>query len=250
MSTLISALPVRVTDRLRSFVLFLVFFRYKINPDDRYDGVGVGRATWHTALLVACLTLLHGLAVIIITGILSTVAKEHLAVWANALGVMAASLATVQYIPQIYTTYMLKQVGSLSIPMMCIQTPGGFLFAGSLFARLGWDGWSSWGIFVLTASMQGILLCLGIYYEYQTYKEQLAVRTPSPLLGRSESLSHLNSDHSDDEAHDFDSSESDSDPATPELRNPVGARRASINTALLPPPAIGDHRIDYGTHRA
>ena len=91
-----------------------------------------------------------------------------------ARGIMAAALAAVQYLPQIWTTYHLKHVGSLSIPMMCIQTPGGFVFAGSLFARLGWGGWSSWGIFVLTAIMQGILLTLGIYYEIQNREAERA----------------------------------------------------------------------------
>lgn len=125
---------------------------------------------WQTALLVASLTLLHGLGVIVVTGILGTVAPDKLSVWANVLGVMAALLAAVQYLPQIWTTYHLKHVGSLSIPMMCIQTPGGFVFAGSLFARLGWAGWSSWGIFVLTATMQGILLYMAIHYEIAARK--------------------------------------------------------------------------------
>ncbi|KAH6634853.1 hypothetical protein B0J18DRAFT_32427 [Chaetomium sp. MPI-SDFR-AT-0129] len=158
------------------FVLFLVFFRYGSNNDDDdhadaddEQDTGVERPRWQTALVIASLTLLHGLAVIVITGILSTLAKEHLPTWANTLGVMAAILAAVQYIPQIWTTYNLKHVGSLSIPMMCIQTPGGFVFAASLFARLGWAGWSSWGIFVLTATMQGVLLSMAIYYEVQAH---------------------------------------------------------------------------------
>lgn len=78
---------------------------------------------------------------------------------------MGAILAAIQYLPQIWTTYRLKHVGSLSIPMMCIQTPGGLLFAGSLFARLGWAGWSTWTIYLLTAGMQGTLLFMGISFE-------------------------------------------------------------------------------------
>ena len=132
---------------------------------------------------MASLTLLHGLAVIVISGVLSAVAKDKLGTWANILGVMAAVLAGVQYFPQIWTTYHLKHVGSLSIPMMCMQTPGGFVFAASLFARLGWAGWSSWGIFVLTASMQGILLYLAIYYEIQAHKAAEMPKSPSPILG-------------------------------------------------------------------
>lgn len=79
---------------------------------------------------------------------------------------MAAILASVQYFPQIYTTFRLKAVASLSIPMMCIQTPGGYVWAASLAARLGREGWSTWGIFVITATLQGVMLVLAIYYEY------------------------------------------------------------------------------------
>lgn len=49
--------------------------------------------------------------------------------------------------------------------MMCIQTPGGFLFAASLYARLGPKGWSTWAIYLLTALMQGCVLVLAVYYE-------------------------------------------------------------------------------------
>ena len=157
---------------------------------------------------MASLTLFHGLAVIVVTGVLSTTAKEHLPTWANVLGVMAALLAAVQYIPQIWTTYHLKHVGSLSIPMMCIQTPGGFVFAASLFARLGWAGWSSWGIFVLTATMQGALLSLAIHYEIQAKANGTdAPKSPPPLLGRS----HLPGNGFDDEVHANGSSNGRSD---------------------------------------
>lgn len=50
--------------------------------------------------------------------------------------------------------------------MMCMQTPGGFIWAASLAARLGPEGWSTWGLFTLTASMQGIVLAMAVYYEY------------------------------------------------------------------------------------
>jgi hypothetical protein len=54
---------------------------------------------------------------------------------------------------------------ALSIPMMCIQTPGSFVFAASLAARLGAEGWSSWGMFVVTGCLQGCLLGMGISFE-------------------------------------------------------------------------------------
>ncbi|KAL1845408.1 hypothetical protein VTK73DRAFT_585 [Phialemonium thermophilum] len=164
------------------FVLFLVFFRYDTSnvPEEELGG---DPPRWQTALLVASLALLYGLVVVVVTAVLSTVAPNRLTLWANLLGLMAAALAAVQYVPQIWTTYHLKHVGSLSIPMMCIQTPGGFLFAGSLFARLGWGGWSSWGIFLLTATMQGVLLCMAVYYELRSHRQREEVPKSTARTG-------------------------------------------------------------------
>lgn len=49
---------------------------------------------------------------------------------------------------------------------MCIQTPGSLVWAGSLAARLGREGWSTWGVYVVTACLQGTLLIMAVYFEY------------------------------------------------------------------------------------
>lgn len=90
---------------------------------------------------------------------------QHLIKWAEILGVMATVFGAIQYLPQIWTTYCERDVGSLSIPMMLIQTPGSFLFATSLAMRLGIKGWSSWGLFLVTGTLQGGLLTMGIIFE-------------------------------------------------------------------------------------
>jgi hypothetical protein len=182
----------------RSLLLFLVFFRYTTStlPDEEIPATET-QPRWQTALFVASACLLHGLLIIVLTSLFQSVWASQMPAWANFLGVMAAALAAVQYIPQIWTTYHLKHVGSLSIPMMCIQTPGGLLFAGSLFARLGWGGWSSWGIFVLTAIMQGILLGLGIYYEIKRREEKDDVGSQS--TARVDEREDLDALHAGDE---------------------------------------------------
>lgn len=48
---------------------------------------------------------------------------------------------------------------------MCIQTPGSFVWAASLAARLGKEGWSAWGVYLVTGCLQGSLLVMGIYFE-------------------------------------------------------------------------------------
>lgn len=154
-----------------SLVLFLIFFRYR-EANVPAEELGGDSPKWQTAVMVGLLCILHGLIVIIITGVFFIALPSHLTFWANFLGIMAAALAAIQYIPQIWTTYRLRHVGSLSIPMMCIQTPGGFLFAASLFARLGLAGWSTWGIYVMTAFMQGALLVMGIYFELSARREE------------------------------------------------------------------------------
>lgn len=223
--------------------MFLVFFRYNPShdPDSQDFDEGEDTPRWQTALLVASLTLFHGLVVIVVSGVLATVAPDKLGLWANILGVMAALLAAVQYIPQIWMTYHLKHVGSLSIPMMCIQTPGGFLFAGSLFARLGVAGWSSWGIFVLTASMQGILLYMAIYYEIIASRQG----PTGPL--QSSPRSHLHANGFDDDVPGRYENHPEHFADTPEHLQAIMDRQesdaAAETTPLLRPGGIGAPKL-------
>lgn len=89
---------------------------------------------------------------------------KHILVTANILGIAGAILAAFQYFPQIYTTLHLQHVGSLSIPMMCMQTPGGFAWAASLAFRKG-TVWSSWLPYLTAAILQGVLLTIAVYFE-------------------------------------------------------------------------------------
>ncbi|KAI1435260.1 ATP synthase F0 [Xylaria sp. CBS 124048] len=164
-------------------VLFLVFFR-RDDADLAEEELerDPDKPSWRTALAVGGACLVHGLFVVIVSTSLAFAAPARLGGWANSLGIMAAVLAAIQYLPQIWTTYKLKHAGSLSILMMTIQTPGGFLFAASLAARLGWAGWSSWGVYVLTAIMQGILLSMAIRYEWPSRHGDSGTLSSSPPL--------------------------------------------------------------------
>lgn len=141
--------------------------------------------------MVALLCLVHGLVVMLVTAVILMAKPDHLDEWAAALGVMATILGAIQYLPQIWTTYSQQDVGSLSIPMMVVQTPGSFLWAGSLAARLGSRGWSSWGSFLVTGSLQGCLLVMGIIFEIR--KRTGEVATPRVRKGPCRSLDKLTS---------------------------------------------------------
>ena len=68
--------------------------------------------------------------------------SRQLELWATFLGVSSALLAALRYAPQIAHTWGLKLVGALSIPMMCIQTPGAVLMVLSIALRPG-TNWTS-----------------------------------------------------------------------------------------------------------
>ncbi|MCJ1472484.1 hypothetical protein MMC13_001132 [Lambiella insularis] len=149
-------------------LLFLIFFPRAtpiIPPEPP-----TAKPSYREALAVTGISAVHGIAIAILSVVLVTRYPHLLQAYANVLGISATVLASIQYFPQIYTTWRLKHVGSLSIPMMCIQTPGSFVWAGSLAARVGWEGWSTWGLYVVTGILQGCVLGLGIFYELRNRK--------------------------------------------------------------------------------
>lgn len=58
---------------------------------------------------------------------------------------------------------------------MLIQTPGSFVWSASLAARLGIEGWSTWGVFLVTGCLQGCLLIMGICFEIKARRAREAV---------------------------------------------------------------------------
>lgn len=158
-------------------LLFLVFFprpkeaEIDGTPDPRNPSV-------KTALAVGAVCLVHAVLTFILSAYFIILHPSSLQAWASLLGVLSTILAAIQYFPQIYTTFRLKAVGSLSIPMMCIQTPGSFVWAASLAARLGRSGWSAWGIYLVTGCLQGTLLCMGIFFELSNIKSAREAAAP------------------------------------------------------------------------
>ncbi|WEW55104.1 hypothetical protein PRK78_000532 [Emydomyces testavorans] len=143
--------------------LFVIFFS---RPDFLPTSKHPEPPSFRIALMVAAACIIHAVAAVILSVTITLAYPSARQLWANLFGIMATILSSIQYFPQIYTTFLLRRVGSLSIPMMCIQTPGSLVWAASLAARLGTEGWSTWGVYVVTALLQGTLLIMGIYFEY------------------------------------------------------------------------------------
>ena len=109
--------------------------------------------------------MVHFIATLLAGVVVTYAFPGQLQSFANAMGIIASLCGVLQYFPQIYTTWKMQRVGSLSVPMMCVQTPGGYLFAASLAARLGWAGWSTWCVYVVLATLQGVLLGMAAWFE-------------------------------------------------------------------------------------
>jgi uncharacterized protein with PQ loop repeat len=89
---------------------------------------------------------------------------SHTQIWADLLGTISGLLAAVQYIPQIYYTWVMGDLKSLSILTLLIQAPGAFVFAFSLYLRVGAEGWSTWLVYIVTGLLQFVLLGMAANY--------------------------------------------------------------------------------------
>lgn len=169
-----------------SLLLFLTFFP-RATPHRPLSSTA---PTHRLALSVTLVCLLHLFLTILVSVVVLYFAPAHLSTLAAILGILATILAAIQYLPQIYTTWRLQKVGSLSIPMMCIQTPGSFVWVASLAARLGWAGWSTWGIYAATGCLQGVLLVMAIRFEIREWRERKSDEGATRINGHANVVRH------------------------------------------------------------
>lgn len=114
---------------------------------------------WHNTLAyLAFISLLIATAAL-------TFSQSTILLCAKLLGLLSTVITFVQYIPQLIETYKLKASGALSVLMMCLQTPGGFVWTATLILKPG-SHWSSWLPYLSAASLQGLLLVMCIYFDY------------------------------------------------------------------------------------
>ncbi|CAJ0905062.1 13896_t:CDS:2 [Entrophospora sp. SA101] len=158
------------------FLLYMLYFppQRKLTPYIRHIHFNSPPTTysyeWRASLGVSSIIAVHLIITSVVSLLLLNSGKPEdnqlTKLWADGLGIVSMFLASVQYIPQIYRTWKRKSVGALSIPMMLIQTPGSFLFVYTLAIRPG-VRWTTWIVFLVTGSLQGILLVMCICWYYR-----------------------------------------------------------------------------------
>ncbi|KAJ3796727.1 hypothetical protein GGU11DRAFT_745846 [Lentinula aff. detonsa] len=195
---------IQVSLQWAMFSLILILYMIYYPPHLKYANLGfeydeshplrLSKSTektkeWKTSIAVSWIAIAHLLIISITTGFLlatfppspspspfpspdpiptpspdDNTMSHSVTQWATFLGVSSAFLAAIQYIPQIVHTFRHKVVGALSIPMMCIQTPGAVLMILSIALRPG-TNWTSWATFAVAGVMQGTLLVMCICWK-------------------------------------------------------------------------------------
>jgi hypothetical protein len=81
-------------------------------------------------------------------------------------GTFATFMCIVQYVPQMITTCRLKSSGSLSLLLLALQSPGGFINAAFMWIGQG-DDWTTWISILAAAVQQAILLGICLYFKHK-----------------------------------------------------------------------------------
>jgi len=86
--------------------------------------------------------------------------------YGKLIGLASSILTLTQWIPQIYTTWILQQAGSLSLPMLFIQLPGSILVI--YFQIIVGSDLTTWFPYVVTFLSQGILIAMCFYFMFKS----------------------------------------------------------------------------------
>jgi len=77
----------------------------------------------HKAWLVLLVVLAWAFIILIISAVILHRFPWYAQRWADVLGIVVAALACVQWLPQLWTTWHLGHLGSLSVVAVAISTP-------------------------------------------------------------------------------------------------------------------------------
>ncbi|KDQ32676.1 hypothetical protein PLEOSDRAFT_1032971, partial [Pleurotus ostreatus PC15] len=188
------------------------------------------RAEWSLSIILSWVVVVHIILISFTTFFLLLTATpspspslplpKQVLSWATFLGVSSAILAAIQYAPQIAHTYRHKVVGALSIPMMCIQTPGAILMVTSIALRPG-TNWTSWITFAVAGVMQGTLLVMCIFWKVRQQRlgiDDFGHSLASPTAALESAVETDLRAHSDSR---IDAAQAEDSERTPLLGNPT-----------------------------
>jgi len=99
-------------------------------------------------------------------------------VWSYILEVLITTLFLLHYIPQIWETYKLKEIGSISLVSLGIMCPGSYIWTFFLVCQSTITNNPNasrpqvWIPYLVVGTMQLILLIMGIYYNRKRERQR------------------------------------------------------------------------------
>jgi uncharacterized protein with PQ loop repeat len=137
------------------------FGREKDDQKEKPEGFDWKRTKYGTVTLILVEIILCVLALIF--GAALGMSSAITITYGVFLGICASLIVIVQWMPQIYTTWKLRKVGSLSMSMLVLQSIGCVFTAYILSAHGGWEIWAP---YIVAAFFQSTCLCLGFYLHW------------------------------------------------------------------------------------
>lgn len=126
---------------------------------------------------------------------LLTIFNHNLTPFADLLGLVSTTMALIQFFPQLIKTYNIKHAGTLSIPSMLIQTPGGFFWSYSMYSQPN-SNWSTYLPFLTSAFLQATLLIMCLYFQFTRNTDLDELATDIAIINENRrSQQHTNSNN-------------------------------------------------------
>jgi uncharacterized protein with PQ loop repeat len=153
-------------------IVFLNFVFFDKHPRLRRPVSSIQSETYFNRMLsILCpSTGLVIIAVYVIGVVLHGFGSAYIVTMGRFFGVVACFLCIAQYVPQMITTCKLRDNGSLSVVLLCIQAPGGLV--NSMFLCFGQnEDWTTWLSILAAAIQQFVLLGIIGYFKWKRRHE-------------------------------------------------------------------------------
>ncbi|KAK5577719.1 hypothetical protein RB653_002664 [Dictyostelium firmibasis] len=110
-----------------------------------------------------------------------------------ACGVFALILVFLQWIPQIYTTWVTDEIGSLSLVSVCIQAPGSFLVV--FFQIESKQNWSTWVPYLATGIQMIVLIVICVYYLIRDRKKNKKLKEEKDKIKSNQNIENISENY-------------------------------------------------------
>ncbi|KAN0036910.1 hypothetical protein ACTFIV_002233 [Dictyostelium citrinum] len=155
------------------------------------------RMDWHSqpffwgSIFLSLVLFGIGVGIVYSYGSKSTVLQHY----CFACGIFALILVFLQWIPQIYTTWVTDEIGSLSLVSVCIQAPGSFLVV--YFQIEAKQDWSTWVPYLATGIQMIVLICICVYYLIRDRKKNKKLKEDKDKISSNQNIENNNNNISE-----------------------------------------------------